>query len=628
MKIGLQGRYAIFITIVVFAVIMGLSSLLLMQTRSTINALEETSSEIMKQELHRQLEHRAKLTLLLLADNLINPLYIADMSATFQLLATAKQQKDIQFTYILNEQGLVIHDGLEAIPGLGKPPAHPLSQQTSFPSDLFIEHVNNTLISSTPVKLGQQNLGTLVLGISTKRIDQEILRMNKALTILTKERELHLLYIVLIATLCFVFIGAMLSIALARQLTQPIKQVAEQFELVGQGDYDIDIQYNHKDELGDLVNSFQKMVFQLRDTTVSKDFLDNIISSMHDSLIIMDLDGSIRMVNDATARLISCEKDNLISVNFSEIIAEDNITSENWIKQIVNTGNLGPIETNLQKNDGSVTPVAFTASLMHNNKGQADWIVCAAQDISERKHMDKMKDEFISIVSHELRTPLTGIYGALSLLSSEVKGDIPEENMSLINMAYNNSIQLVALIDDLLDAQKILSGKIQFDILPLDVGGLLQNSIKSNQLYAGQHNIKLQIISKEPKPIFVMADNKRLLQVMTNLISNAVKFSPQGGTVEISFHRHEDIVEISVQDYGSGIPDEFKIHLFERFTQADGTTTRKVSGTGLGLNISKEIIEKLGGEIGFDSESEHGARFYIRLPVIHEDDIEKRLTEQ
>lgn len=243
----------------------------------------------------------------------------------------------------------------------------------------------------------------------------------------------------------------------------------------------------------------------------------------------------------------------------------------------------------------------------------SDEVLALVRDISERKRAERLKNEFISIVSHELRTPLTSIRGSLGLLAGGVAGTLTDESSRMVQIAYKNSERLVTLVNDILDIDKIESGQMVFNLKPADLPTLVQQAIEDNQGYAEQYNVQFAYHSSLEEAR-VHIDQMRLLQVMANLLSNAAKFSPSGGTVEITLARHDNHLRVSITDHGPGVPPEFRSRIFQRFAQADSSDTRKKSGSGLGLSITKGIIEKMGGRIGFKSEPDVATTFFFELP--------------
>jgi len=236
-----------------------------------------------------------------------------------------------------------------------------------------------------------------------------------------------------------------------------------------------------------------------------------------------------------------------------------------------------------------------------------------ANDVTELKRIDRMKSEFVSTVSHELRTPLTSIRGSLGLISGGVAGQLPDAVKTLVGIAKSNCERLIRLINDILDIEKIESGKMTLDLQVLELKPLLEQALAANEGYGTSKNVTLTLDFPDEE-LMVRADGDRLTQVVTNLLSNAMKFSPENGVVEIHVARNGTSVRVEVRDHGPGIPEEFRKRIFQKFSQADSSDTRQKGGTGLGLNISRAIVERLGGTIGFETRTGEGTTFYFELP--------------
>ncbi|MFT3931688.1 MAG: PAS domain S-box protein [Spongiibacteraceae bacterium] len=254
-----------------------------------------------------------------------------------------------------------------------------------------------------------------------------------------------------------------------------------------------------------------------------------------------------------------------------------------------------------------------TAGLIQRDEnGIARRIIGVAWDITELKRVARMKSEFVSSVSHELRTPLTSIRGSLGLVASGAVGELPAAAKDLIDIAHKNSERLSLLINDILDIEKIESGKMRLDIQPHSLRALLEQAIESNQGYTQNLSVYLQAQIDSDKTI--MVDVNRFMQVMANLISNAVKFSTPGDRVDITALGGDGCVRIEVCDRGPGIPLDFRDRIFQRFSQADSSDTRTRGGSGLGLAITKTLVEKMHGTIGFVDRDGGGTVFYVELP--------------
>lgn len=267
------------------------------------------------------------------------------------------------------------------------------------------------------------------------------------------------------------------------------------------------------------------------------------------------------------------------------------------------------------RKDGLRVPVVLSVSTLRSSDGEITGYLGLARDISEIKRTDRMKSEFISTVSHELRTPLTAISGALGIIVNGAAGAIPDTATKMLNIAHKNSLRLIHLVNDLLDMEKLTAGKMHFELKSQPLLSIVTQSLESNAAYAEQYKVAFKLNSKIRDDVRVNVDAQRLQQVLTNFISNAAKFSPPTEVVELRIEYVFNTVRVSVIDKGPGIPEEFRGRIFQKFSQADSSDTRQKGGTGLGLSICKEIIERMGGKIGFISDGVSGSQFYFDLPT-------------
>lgn len=233
--------------------------------------------------------------------------------------------------------------------------------------------------------------------------------------------------------------------------------------------------------------------------------------------------------------------------------------------------------------------------------------------LEERERTERLKSEFVSTVSHELRTPLTAIAGMLELLDGEVVGALPQDAKEMVRVAYDNSQRLIRLINDILDIERIESGRMTFELSPLPVMPLIERAVTETKSFAQTFDIKIDIQDGVGDAI-AQVDPDRFIQVVTNLLSNAIKFSPRGGAVIVGIERYHGQLRISVTDSGDGIPAEFQPRLFEKFAQADGSDTKRLAGTGLGLAIVKEIVDHLHGSVSYETRQGLGTTIHVDLP--------------
>ena len=433
-----------------------------------------------------------------------------------------------------------------------------------------------------------------------------------------------------------------LAIYYAYRLAQPIKQITQVMDdYTHQRETIVAMPVNQKDEIGLLAKSFESMIGQVEEAQLNLKEMNHsleakvvertqalevsemrqrsIVENIVDGLITIDEKGIVASFNPAAENIFGYQAEEVIGKNIKMLMPDPfhsehdgylNNYHQTRNKKIIGIGR----EVEGQRKDGSVFPLDLAVGeMLIEGKKMFTGVV---RDITERKQVDKMKNEFISTVSHELRTPLTSIRGSLGLISGGAVGELPEQAQEMLKIAGNNTERLLILINDILDIQKIESGQMAFSFESLDIMSFLEQAIAENAAYGDQHDVKFVIANVVPNAR-VFADKDRMMQVMANLMSNAAKFSSDGEIVEISATQcHDGLLRISVTDHGMGIPEEFQPKLFDKFTQSDSSDTRQKGGTGLGLSITKVIIEKHGGTIGFISKKDEGATFYVDLPEL------------
>jgi PAS domain S-box-containing protein len=340
-----------------------------------------------------------------------------------------------------------------------------------------------------------------------------------------------------------------------------------------------------------------------------------------DGIITINERGIVETLNPAAEHIFGYASDEVIGHNINMLMPEPyHSQHDGYLLNYLTTAQARVIgigrEVVGRRKDGSVFPMDLAVSEM-SIEGRR-MFTGLVRDISERKAMEQMKNEFISTVSHELRTPLTSIQGSLGLILGGATGDLPEKSIKLLTIASNNCKRLVRLINDILDLEKFESGKMVFDIKPIEIMPLITHVIESNQAYAHEFGVTFTVTHEQPGAA-VLADSDRLTQVLTNLLSNAAKFSHRGGQVDVAITTTGQRLRISVTDFGAGIQEAFRDRIFKKFTQEDGTNTRQKGGTGLGLSISKAIIEQMGGVIDYESEPGKKTTFFFELPLYRDD---------
>jgi PAS domain S-box-containing protein len=342
--------------------------------------------------------------------------------------------------------------------------------------------------------------------------------------------------------------------------------------------------------------------------------------SSHGAVITLSLDGGILDWDGEAARIFGWTRREALDQKLQDLIVDP--ASREDLKATLqrfaraNAG-VGPLVLRLEvqalRREGEGFPVEFLVTPLPS---RIDPIVRVfARDLSDRREVDRMKDEFVCMVSHELRTPLTSIQGSLGLVAGGVAGPLSPQAKTMIGIAYRNCDRLVRLVNDILDVAKIESGKMVFNLKELDLLPVITQAVDAMKGYADKFQVNIEV-AKSLDIARSRIDADRFVQVITNLISNAVKFSPAETTVELSVGLRDEQLEIRVTDRGPGIPEEFRSRIFQKFAQAKSSDTRHIKGTGLGLNISKVIVERMGGTIGFETQTGLGTTFFFTLPSI------------
>lgn len=378
--------------------------------------------------------------------------------------------------------------------------------------------------------------------------------------------------------------------------------------------------------------------------------LQAIVNSADNAIIVTEPNGVIAAFNRGAERMLGYAATEMIGKQTPKLFHDKTEVAQAMTKLAATLGHppADPFEVFVHRarqgkrdqrewtyvaRDGRRFPVLLSVTAIRDGQGQLTGFLGVANDISHLKEMDRLKSEFISTVSHELRTPLTAIRASLGMINSEMFGTLPGEARQLTDIAQESTERLIRLINDLLDIEKIASGKMRFDMEPRSLPALLDDAMRDHASLAERAGVKLcagaGLTPETRLDLSVMADADRLAQAFANLISNAVKFSPPGSSVTISLEERPDgLVRTTVADQGIGIDEAFRPRIFQRFAQADGSDSRAKGGTGLGLAITREIVERQGGRIGFDSAPGDGTRFHIDLPVVRDARRPPQATEQ
>jgi PAS domain S-box-containing protein len=346
----------------------------------------------------------------------------------------------------------------------------------------------------------------------------------------------------------------------------------------------------------------------------------NIIETAQDAFISVDLDGRITDWNSAAQAMFGWRREEAVGRLLADVTIPERHrdSARQALRHFRDTGELDllgrRVERNLVRRDGAEITAEMTVGLV--GTGEGVFFSVFLHDVSERKEIERLKNEFVSTVSHELRTPLTAISASLSLLADGMAGELPADAKGLVDVANASSERLVRLIGDVLDIQKMEAGQMAYHRVPQRVAPIAGGAVAAMASFAAQAGVTLAFEAVEGAGhLQAEVDRDRLTQVLANLLSNAIKFSETGGAVLTRLSAQDGMVRIAVSDRGAGIPAAFRERIFRRFAQADGADSRRKGGTGLGLSICKTIVEQHGGRIWFETAEGEGTTFFVELPA-------------
>lgn len=328
-------------------------------------------------------------------------------------------------------------------------------------------------------------------------------------------------------------------------------------------------------------------------------------------------DGRWLKVNQSLLNMLGYERNELLANDFQSITYADDLEADlNYVRRVL-AGEIEnyQMEKRYYHKTGRIIWAQLSVSIVRNADGTPNYFVSQIQDITEQKEIERIKSEFISIVSHELRTPLTSIRGSLGLILGAFAKGLPDKVKNLLDIAHNNCERLILLINDILDIDKIAAGQMHFDMHSESLADITQQAVKANEAYAQKFDVHI-VLQPIDSSVRIEVDAARYIQVLSNLLSNAVKFSSAGAEVTVSAMRSGKFIRVSVSDKGPGIPEEFRSRIFGKFSQADSSVTRAKGGTGLGLHIAKQMVERMHGNIGFDTKVRKGTTFWVEFPIV------------
>lgn len=499
------------------------------------------------------------------------------------------------------------------------------------------ETVKNALITNRSHSENQEenntryyiNVVPLVSGNNNNVVGAVYLRASME-NVYSTIHSITLIY--LTASLLTIVIGVALAFIISREITKPIMEMRKQTLRVARGDYSGQVQVMSNDELGQLAAAVNNLSVRIAETQEASDSerrrLDRVLSHMSDGVLATNRRGEITIVNNMAPSLLNVEReDDLLGRQLIDVL---NIRHNYSVRELVDSDQQEMlIDMSKDQEDPLILRAYF--SPIKSDSGFVSGLVCVIHDVTDQQQEEDRRKQFVSNVSHELRTPLTSVKSYVEALSDGAWKD-SQVAPQFLKVVSDETERMIRMINDLLSLSRIDAGTTKLDLEVVNVNELFNYILDrfdmiikkdDDDAKKGQPKKKYKIKRRFTKrDLWVEVDTDKFTQVIDNIMNNAIKYSPDGGTITARLFETNNHVILSIADQGLGIPRKDIPHIFDRFFRVDKARSRKQGGTGLGLAISKEVVNMLGGQIWVDSIEGEGSTFYISLPYVPYDEEE------
>ena len=630
MKLRLRGRYFLTLLVLTASIVVALGGALFLQFGAATSEMRRSSDALLTSALLDQIGKQGVGLAVNLADNLVNPLYRLDMDLILDLVRSAAGQEGVVYAFVFDPAGKVIHDGSETLANYGRQLDGALVRRVLRTREAGSVGDESTLHAAAPILIGNELLGGVKLGLSLAPVAKDIAAMEQTLSAITDRGRRNIIAATAIVSGALIMIALFLSGMVAESLSRPITSLSDMTRRIGAGEYEVEMPIHRSDEIGDLALSLKSMADDLRRTTVSKDYLDNILVSMLDPLMVLRFDGAIETANEATCRLLGYELADLIGRQVDAVLKRTADPAEEFdFGTVKSDGFIASEDCVLVQRDGGLVPALVSCSAMPQGAGRTRRIVCVARDITERKKVEaelrgakeqaefasRAKSEFLANMSHELRTPLNAILGFSEVIGHELLGPLGNDTYrGYAADIHFSGEHLLKIIGDLLDMAKVEAGRFELHEDVVVVGKVVEAVERIIGGRAAEAKVRLEIALPDPAPD-LWGDPQLLNQILLNLLSNAVKFTPPGGLARLDVTQDAaGALAFAVTDTGIGIDERDIPRILAPFGQIENALQRKYSGTGLGLPLCDSFAKLHGGTLAVRSCVGAGTTVTVRFP--------------
>jgi len=636
MKLRLREKYALMLggTALISAVLV--AALFMFLAQSAADRIFRSSTTVLDEIQFEQLDHHATNIAVMLAQSLVDPIYTSNFREIYEITKRALDLEGVEKVLVYDAEGLVIHDGTLSISSYGKTAPDRVMEQSIQQGNLLVLHEDDpdgainyhkTNIAA-PILLGNKPLGAITILVNDQKTVLDTIRYNQNfLSLIDQSRQQFLN--AAFSTLAFILIISIyFGVVLARRSSKPIEQLQQIATDIADGASDIKWPRERKDELGELARTLSVMVRRIRTTTVSMTYLDDIIDSIFDCLVVTDERGRIEKVNSATCKLSGFKSQELVNREFQSLLHNSAAKAQNHVSLNNLKRQTGIEEALLLTRDGNRIPVQIASAIMQSHVDGRPRNVRILRDISQQKNREAelvmarqdaeaanvSKSRFLANMSHELRTPLNAIIGFSSIMKDGLKGPLSDDYRGYSKDILESAEHLLMIINDVLDISKLEAGRMELMETDILIDEIIATCMRIVRPKADERGITFNLSHDEQLPV-LRGDQRMVKQMIINLLSNAVKFNREGGRIDVICSQSPGrSLYLSVTDEGIGMEQDQIPKVLEPFTQADSSLNRNYEGTGLGLAITKSMIELHDGSIKILSTPGKGTTVTLTFP--------------